>query len=91
MQITFLVDQPTPATPNTTVPSPISGFQGNFYMTRPRVHVAGDEPTHTDTDASVGSRGAQLIISPHFRSPFCFLTILVPPPSSPRGLPFPVL
>lgn len=63
MQFTFSVDQPTPATPNTAVPKPDLRPSAEFKETctrrgrqATRAHVAGDEHTHTDTDASVGSR-----------------------------------
>ena len=63
MQFTFSVDQPTPATPNTTVPKPDLRPSAEFKETSTRrgrqttrTHVAGDESTHTDTDASAGSR-----------------------------------
>jgi GATA-binding protein len=63
MQFTFSVDQPTPATPNTTVPKPDLRPSAEFKETSTRrgrqatrVHVAGDESTHADTDASAGSR-----------------------------------
>lgn len=63
MQFTFSVDQPTPATPNAAVPKPDLRPSAEFKETSTRrgrqatrAHVAGDEPTHTDTDASAGSR-----------------------------------
>ncbi|KAG6369838.1 hypothetical protein JVT61DRAFT_13395 [Boletus reticuloceps] len=63
MQFTFSVDQPTPATPNTTVPKPDLRPSAEFKETSTRrgrqatrSHVASDESTHTDSDASAGSR-----------------------------------
>ena len=57
------MDQPTPATPNTTVPKPDLRPSAEFKETSTRrgrqatrAHVAGDESIHTDTDASAGSR-----------------------------------
>lgn len=66
------MDQPSPATPNATVSKPDLRPSAEFKeaSTRrgrqaTRAHVAGDYPTHADTDASAGSRKRKCPVDDH--------------------------